>query len=314
MASAGITFSSLRRFGLITILGGLLAGSALADLFTGPTSPYYLDNYGNDTIYVVQGATVINSFAWAYDTIHPYAEGTLAVSSTVNTRPFPQGSLNANGGIGGQYTLSGTPTGVSEPYTLPPGSGLGEYSYDGTSDGLHNYYVQYYGMDATGHLIENVYQTDLTWQNPTELFSVQSSPGDFEEYMGIAYDSKDQSLWISGYNDSTINEYSLSGTLLFSFNPGHGLNTALGYDAADNTLWMSFNGPYVLEQYSTTGTLLQFGIPTGLPDELYASGDFSTAPAAVPEPSSVVLLLSVLGGFTFLVRKRTGSFLNCAAE
>jgi hypothetical protein len=35
-------------------------------VFTGPTSPYFLDNLEAKRIFVVQGATVVNSFPVAY--------------------------------------------------------------------------------------------------------------------------------------------------------------------------------------------------------------------------------------------------------
>lgn len=46
-----------------TLLG---APSSWATPFTGPTSPYYLDDWSTQEIYVVQGTSVINSFPWAY--------------------------------------------------------------------------------------------------------------------------------------------------------------------------------------------------------------------------------------------------------
>jgi len=99
------------------VFASLLASSAMASSFTGPTSPYYLDDVYNPTIYVVQRASVIYSFPWAYDT-NAGGEEVLAVSNTVNTRPFQAGTSD----YGGQYTLNGTPTGVKETYPLPAGT------------------------------------------------------------------------------------------------------------------------------------------------------------------------------------------------
>lgn len=269
----------------------LLAGSAAANTFTGPTSPYYLDNYSTNTIYIVQGTSVVSSFAEAYGTGDN--EGTLAVSDTVNTRPIQTGT----GGYGGQYSLTGTPTGVQEPYPTPAGV-LYEQSYDGTSDGVHNYYVQEVGV--TNKAVEDVYQTDLTWQNPTELFPLVS--GSSGEYFGIAYDPTNNSLWIGGQSLTTISDYSLSGTKLSSFDTGNVDNTALGYDAADNTLWLSGGGTSLLHQYSVTGALLQSGMPTGLPGIGYYSGDF--APSAVPEPASILLLATIMAGIGLGLRRK----------
>ena len=65
---------------------------------------------------------------------------------------------------------------------------------------MHNYYVEDFGLKSTGVTTESVYQTNLTWQNPTELFSVQPVPGTGESglFTGIAYDPTNQSLWVSG--------------------------------------------------------------------------------------------------------------------
>ena len=72
--------------GLSLMLG---ASSSWAIPFTGPTSPYYLDNYGNQTIDVVQGTNVINSFPWAYDPgCTNFCEGSLAVTNVVSTNWF----------------------------------------------------------------------------------------------------------------------------------------------------------------------------------------------------------------------------------
>jgi hypothetical protein len=81
--------------------------------FTGPTSPYYLDDYTNQEIYVVQGTSVVNSFPWAYGPgCSQSCEGNLAVTNVVSTNWFGSG-INGPAGLAGQYTLSGTPTGTS---------------------------------------------------------------------------------------------------------------------------------------------------------------------------------------------------------
>ena len=54
--------------------------------FTGPTSRYYLDN--GDTIYVVQGNSVVQSFSTAYG--RGFSEDVLAVTQTIQTRAGDQ--------------------------------------------------------------------------------------------------------------------------------------------------------------------------------------------------------------------------------
>jgi len=261
-----------------------LPGPAAAGPFTGPTSPYYLDNFDQNTIYVVQGTTVINQFPFAYG--FRSSEGTLAVTNVVSTK----GSMSYEPGTAGQYTLGGTPTGVSWLSGITLANRTSSVTYDGTSDGRYNYTVEYSGRPIAGGSTEDVIRFDQNWQNPTSLFSVQSRPGAGAEWLGIAYDPRNNSLWVSGWGMTTINDYSLSGTLLSSFNTDHCCSAALGFDPADGTLWLSYFETNQLEQWSTGGVLLQSGSPGGLPGGYYLSGDFPEAAASIPEPSSVSLL------------------------
>jgi len=156
-------------------------------------------------------------------------------------------------------------------------------------------------IDASGANVENVYQTGLSWQNPTLLFSVQSVGGARAEYLGIAYDSRNNSLWVSGWADAAVNDYSLSGALLSSFT-GPGSLSALAYDSADNTLWGSYDETNSLYQYSLAGVLLQSGTPAGLVEGDYIGGDMSKGSGSgVPEPATTVL---VVAGLAVLVARR----------
>ena len=276
----------------MTILAALFSASATAQ-FTGPISPYYLSDYTGQTIYVVQGNAVIDTFPWASSAT--YSSGMIAVSGLVESRGFGEFP-----NTGAEYTLAGAPTGNVNPYVLPAGI-ASENAYDGASDGQYNYYVQYSGIDTSSAYVENVYQTGLNWQDPTLLFSVQSSPGAADEYIGIAYDSLNNSLWVSGWSATAVNDYSLSGTLLSSF-AGPTRLAALAYDPADNTLWGSSSETNLLYQYSLAGVLLQAGTPAGLVEGNYLGGDMSTGSGSgVPEPATTVL---VVAGLAALVARR----------
>jgi len=277
--------------GIGIILG--VSSASWAAPFTGPISPYYLDNYNTDTIYVVQGTSVINSFPWAYGAgtsgcpSGAYCEGGLAVTNVVSTTWF--GNFFGAAGTAGEYSLSGTPIGSWSDTPPLAGESTSEVT-DGTSDGTSNYAVEYQNSNGT----ENVIVTNLDWQNPTVLFQICSCS---EDYSGIAYDPANNSLWISGYFLDTISDYSLTGTLLSSFTTGLLRMTALGFDPADGTLWFSNHQSSTLYQYSTSGTLLQDGTPSGLPSDYNLSGDFAeVAPSSIPEPSSLVMFGTALAG------------------
>ena len=263
----------------MAVSGTVLASAgAAAAAFTGPTSSYYLDQYassGPSTIYVVQRGSVVTSFATAGSSA-TYGEGSLAVTNVITTDGFGSG---LGLGTAGQYTLTGTPTGITHTAQGTPGYS-GENTYDGTSDGQHNYTVQYSSNVGGGVVI----QTDPNWQNPVALFT---APGGSGSNLGIAYDPSNDSLWIAKWSGTTISDYSLSGTLLSSFDTGRGSMAALGYDAADSTLWFSSGQGNTLEQWSTSGTLLQQGTPVGLPSGSFLAGDFATA---IPEPASMAML------------------------
>jgi hypothetical protein len=75
-------------------IGALAAATLLgpsplwAAPFTGPISPYYLDDFGSQQIDVVQGTSVINSFAWNYGPPCANCEANLAVTNVVSTNWF----------------------------------------------------------------------------------------------------------------------------------------------------------------------------------------------------------------------------------
>ena len=220
---------------LLCLVALAFTGVALAG--PGPTSPLYLtyttDLNGAQSIVVVQGNSVINSFAEAYGAPD---EVPIAVAGDVRTAgAFP-------GWLGGQYSLAGTPTGTT--YALPS---IPDSAYDSTTDGSHNFLVDYtYG---------GVYQTARDFTNSVPLFT---STGLYN--LGITYDKTNNSLWISEWGGTTVTDYSLSGTVITSFDTGHYFNGALAMDPATHTLWLvDDENTFNLEQYSTAGVLLSTG-------------------------------------------------------
>src|ERR1035438_131387 len=213
-----------------------LTFAGVAQAGPGPTSPLYLSspNYTLN-ILVVQGNSIIQNIPTAYGT---QGESPIAVWGDIRT-------TGAAGAIyGGQYTLAGIPTGTT--YILP---GAVSNAYDSTSDGSHNYLVDF---DSGA-----VYQTARDFTNPVLLFNSNAYTN-----VGITYDATNNSLWVSGWdNNFTVADYSLNGTLLSSFSIGHDRNAALALDPADHTLWLVNDNSYspnygYLEQYSTAGVLL----------------------------------------------------------
>jgi hypothetical protein len=221
--------NSLRSLiAVVTIFSALsFAGTANA---TGPVSKLYLTAGDQNTVWVVQGPSVVNS--WTQHNA-PGEEYPLAVSNTVRTLGFESGFA------GSEYTLSGSFTGNTYPF---PFTGSEEL-LDGTTDTTSNYSVDI----NTG----NVYSFNSTWGSPTYLFT--TSPG----FLGITYDATDNSLWLANHGGNTVEHRSLFGTLISSFTVPFTSITCLALDPADNTLWMgSQNTGGTFYQYSKSGTAL----------------------------------------------------------
>lgn len=276
------------------VFATLFTWAAWAASFTGPKSKYYLANPGDNTIYVVQGTKVVASFPMAYG--RGDLEGALAVSQTIRTRAD---DLREGWGPAGEYTLAGDTSGYSY-YT--PFTGDGRY-YDGTTDGVTNYFVDHGPGDP---LNGGVYRADYFWQNPEWLFYPKEICNDdypaegCHGLSGIAYDVTNNSLWITGKGNSLIGDYSLDGALLAIFDTrGPGYNAAAAVDPADHTLWVTTYGTSLLRQYSldppTLGQVLQYGVPTGLPGYRFEGGEFQVVQcSATPTITSLSATPSVL--------------------
>jgi hypothetical protein len=212
-----------------------------------PQSALYV--IASDTIFVVQNGRVIRSWR-----VHGFDEGAIAVSGTVRTLGDWSGTLP-----GSEYTLSGQFTGTTYSYPLlDPRTNL----YDGTTDGVHNYSVEY--SNAI------VYQFDRNWGSPVPLFQLFQTIGNQQyvamfRYMGIAYDSLSGSVWLArdkgDLSGGIIENRSLTGDLLSTFDVPYTGVSGLALDSADRTLWFGASwGPYshpgTLFQYSRAGLYL----------------------------------------------------------
>jgi hypothetical protein len=252
-----------------------VAFAGVAQAGPGPISPLYLTSGAGGSctdIQVVQGNSVIQTFPAAYN---PGLECPIAVYGDVRTAGYVPGAQ------GGQYTLGGTPTGTF--YVLPSTVGPG---FDSTSDGSHNYLVDWdFGT---------VYQTARDYTNPTALFGTGRG---YE--LGITYDTSNQSLWIANWLNNTVSDYSLSGVVLSSFSTAYGYPSALALDPADHTLWLVNRYTGNLEQYSTTGVLLSTGPYVGIAQ----GGEFNLAPTT-PEPGTLIMFGSGILGLAGVLRRK----------
>lgn len=249
-------------------LAGLFACSAEAGV--GPVSKYYLVGVyfeGEEArIDVVQGPNHINSWALAYG-----FEFAVAVDSTIRT-------LDAEAGPGGEYTLDGVPTGNT--YAWP-----GFRTWDSTTDGAHNYLVDWDG--------DEVYMTNADYSAPTLMYRLPAN-----DWLGITYDPTNNSLWLAAHSGGDVINVDMAGNILSAFNTGLRNQAALALDHADGSLWLvkwTQNGDFY--QFDKSGNLLSTVHYDGLVDVNPLGGEF-----AIPGPAALPLL--VAGGLFATKRRR----------
>jgi hypothetical protein len=233
----------------------------------GPVSTYYLTAGVSSTVYIVQNGQVTASFPTVTVSSGSNYEYPIAVyGSTFRTTNGVSGFGN-----GYEYTLNGTPTGAS--YSLPSPISA---AYDSTTDGTHNYLVDY----GAG----TVYQTDTDYTNPVALFGGLGG----DAFLGITYDTTNNSLWVSGWTTNQVSDYALNGTLLSTFSATALSSSISGFalDPASGTFWMESQSSGVFLEYSKTGVLLQTVTIPSLVGVNILGGEFST----VPEPAPLALL------------------------
>ena len=246
----------------------------VASLAAGPASPLYLTAGQENTLFVVQGTNIINSWTIQNNS------AAIAVGNTV------QITVGASGFPDNEYTLNGTPIGSSTFPNIP-----GTSVYDATSDGAYTY--------AWDFSQNRVLRFNSGWTAPVSMFSIGGTVGDF---LGITFDRFNNSLWISGWNTSEIRDYTLSGQLLSSFTVSHDENAALALDPATDTLWLANRNILgQLEEYSTSGQLLDTESLPALNGMNILGGEFQA-----PEPATTSLLAVGLA-VACLIKARTRS-------
>lgn len=214
----------------------------------------------------------------------------IAVGATVRTLGYcgnDPGCVN-----GKEYTLGGVPTGST--YGMFPGC----CGNDGTTDGTHNYSVNY-TVGGPG-----VTQFTSTWTSPVALGFATGGQ------LGITYDPTDNTLWTSCYLCNLgIQHWSLGGAPLGGFAAptadsasGADHRFALALDHADNTLWSYNSLSNTMEHWTKTGVHLGDDfIFTG--SELAHGAEF----ALVPEPTTLGLFGLALIGLAGMAARRQRS-------
>jgi hypothetical protein len=210
-------------------------GAGAASAQTG--TMYLLGNQnggGTSNTYVIQGGALVNTFSR-----NTASESCPAINGTIRTYGTSPGQSGA------EYDLLGAPQGPTYP-----NNGQGDF-YDGTTDGTHNYGMQY----SSG----TVWQFDTSWGSPQALFTTQNSD------IGLTWDSGSNTLWAAGFGGNGIRQYSMGGSLVATIpiqgNP-NGTQINLAYDYSDNTLWTATytggGGTSHLQQYDpVNGNLIQ---------------------------------------------------------
>jgi hypothetical protein len=203
---------------VVAAAGCLGASGAMAQ-----SSPYYLTNGDGRQVVVVQEGN--ETFRW--DT------GIYCYPIAVSGGQVRVCDGNGFGVPGAAYDLEGNFLEQLEQRAE------GSFILDSTTDGAFNYYSN----DNT------LYRTNLDWSDATPLFGVAGG------LFSITYDSRDESIWVTGSN--LVTEYSLAtGQQMAQFDSGNGNNCGLAYEPATNSLWMYSQGSNLFRQYDKDGTLL----------------------------------------------------------
>lgn len=277
LAGAAILTSPAKvtRLFLAVACASFAATSAIA---LGPTSKLYLTDPDESKLFVIQGSSIVNTFTTVGTGFVGSGESALAVSGDIRTFGLAYGSGAASGH---QYDLNGNYLGVEYP---------NNNFVDGFFDGATNGDANFSAVPDSG----NVVRFDRNWANPQTMFNTEGA-------LGIAYDTTDDTLWVSDQRTAVISHFTMTGTKLSSFQTGEAFGIGLALDPVDSTLWsITPAGPNgnTLKQYSKSGTFISAASYSGLSGYNIGGAEFAVP---VPEPSSLLCLGSA--GF-LLIRSR----------
>jgi hypothetical protein len=246
--------------------------------------------WGDDYYYLTAGdqqrMTIVdlNTHAWWQA---PLSGNEYAIAVFQNNGEISEVTVGAYRNNGAFYNSAGTfLTSLNNANTIQSSQWL-----DGTTDGTHNYTVDFYNG--------NVYQTDTSFNNAHVLFT----PGGALQMIGITYDTGSDLIWIADRygNPGRITEYFANGLQVYSFNTGISNISALAYQESHNTLWVTTtlgcaNGGTCLYEYDKTGNLLSsFSIPVY---DNIIGGEINP----VPEPGTLLLFGSGALGVIGVIR------------
>lgn len=226
---------------LALVTAALIAQSAGAQ-----TSEYFVFSGDQATFTVIRNGQIVRQWGIANGTAQ--YQYPIAVRDTIRT-------MGANeGDTGAEYDLNGNDLGPR--YLHQPGPSR---SWDGTTDGVHNYTI-----DTSGR----VWQCDLDWSNPVQLFTAGGLGA-------LTYDALEDTLWVSLFSGSTVTQYDRNGAVLSSFDAGHSQVMALAFDLVDGTLWIhNRNAQGTFEQWSRSGQLLDTIAVPGMEGQNALAGEF----------------------------------------
>lgn len=140
-----------------------------------------------------------------------------------------------------------------------------------------------------------VHKLDAT--TGVSLFSFNS----VASYAGVTFDGTYLYTTNGFYGNDSIEKWDTSGNFISSISTSFNGGAGLGYSSSTNTFWVGYGSGYV-RQFDTAGNLLNSFITTNgsaFHDGLEVASDS----AAVPEPTTILLLGSGLAGIAVLRRR-----------